>query len=350
MTLRTAFLITAVALGQTLLSAQTKPSQLTEAQIQAGLFTIRPDGQRGSSAVQTGNHLGADMSGTVYMAPCSTVGASDPGRAVSASATEVWQLSGKVLAISPDEASVEIGWQRIRRGGQNETSSPQSITLTLRRGERTTLEAIEVPAAGSCQARAGSLDVVFASVEEMLGTESVAFNGKKARVDGTATVSTGSQGELKSTVVARAGQSAPTTLQADLWLVRSAPGRVDETLHITSPVIAIPRQFAFNPVTIQTSTGALYVRVEGTVEVGTSPEGDRRFYFSANRTVNFAPTNRPPRDGARAVEGSTKTTVSMPKPDEVLSFEMPPLRIPGGETLPDRLSIRVRLTSVPMRK
>jgi hypothetical protein len=306
--------------------------------------------------MQTGSHIGADLAGTVYMAPCSTVGASDPGRAVSASATEVWQLSGKVLALSADEASVEIGWQRIRRGGQNEPSSQQSTTLTLKRGQRTTLETIEVPAAGSCQARAGSLDVVFASTEELLGRPdlTVVNGGEAAGADGGARVYTAkktSQGDITiSTAVARAGQPAPTTLHADLWLVRTAPGRVDETLHITSPVVSIPRQFAFNPVTIQTSTGALYVRVEGTVEVGTSPEGDRRFYFSANRTVNFAPTNRPPRDGARAVEGSTKTTVPMPKPDEVLSFEMPPLRIPGGETLPDRLSIRVRLTSVPMRK
>jgi hypothetical protein len=93
----------------------------------------------------------------------------------------------------------------------------------------------------------------------------------------------------------------------------------------------------------------LNVRVQGTIEVGTSAEGERRFYFSANRSISFAPTNRPPRDGAPLVEGSTKTTVPLPGPDEVLSFEMPALRIPGGAALPDRLSIRIRLTPVPMR-
>jgi hypothetical protein len=69
-----------------------------------------------------------------------------------------------------------------------------------------------------------------------------------------------------------------------------------------------------------------------------------------NRTVTFAPANRSARDTAPIVEGSTKTTVPMPGPDEVLSFEMPPLRIPGGATVPDRLSIRVRLTREPMQE
>jgi hypothetical protein len=156
------------------------------------------------------------------------------------------------------------------------------------------------------------------------------------------------QKEVKKIVVSRPGQ--PTMLSADLWLVRSAPGRADETLQITVPAMSVAQRFAFSPVSIQTGTGVLNVRVEGTVEVGTSAEGERRLYFSANRTVNFAPANRPARDSAPIVEGSTKTTVSMPGPDEVLSFEMPPLRVPGGQTLPDRLSIRVRLTPVPMRK
>jgi hypothetical protein len=33
------------------------------------------------------------------------------------------------------------------------------------------------------------------------------------------------------------------------------------------------------------------------------------------------------------MQGSTKTTVALPGPDEVLSFEMPPLRASDGVTL-----------------
>ena len=85
------------------------------------------------------------------------------------------------------------------------------------------------------------------------------------------------------------------------------------------------------------------VKVEGTVEAGQSPEGERRFHFTATRSVTSVTSARPTRDGKPIVEGSTKTTVALPGPDEVLSFEMPPLRTPEGVTLSDRLSVRVRL-------
>ena len=135
-----------------------------------------------------------------------------------------------------------------------------------------------------------------------------------------------------------------------MWLVRTVPGRADETLHLTSPVAPTPRRFAFPAVTIQTATGTLTVKVEGTVEAGVTPDGERRFHFAANRTVTFALTSRPGPAAAPIVEGSTKTTVPVPGPEEVIGFEMPPLRVPGGATLPDRLSIRVRLTSLPMQE
>jgi hypothetical protein len=92
------------------------------------------------------------------------------------------------------------------------------------------------------------------------------------------------------------------------------------------------------------------VLVQGTLETGLSPEGQPRLFFSANRSVTFAPAGRAARDTAPVVEGSTKTSVAMPGADDVLSFEMPPLQVPGRQSLPDRLSIRVRLTSQPMQE
>ena len=78
------------------------------------------------SAVQTGESVGADMAGLVYIAPCSSMGASNPGRPVSAFATDVWLMSGKVLELTDQQASVQVGWRRIRSGGQEE-SSPEQI-------------------------------------------------------------------------------------------------------------------------------------------------------------------------------------------------------------------------------
>jgi hypothetical protein len=33
----------------------------------------------------------------------------------------------------------------------------------------------------------------------------------------------------------------------------------------------------------------------------------------------------------------------MPGPEEVLSFEMPPIRLHGGVELPDRISVRLQI-------
>ena len=119
-----------------------------------------------------------------------------------------------------------------------------------------------------------------------------------------------------------------------MWLVRSTPGRADETLHITSQVVPIPVSYAFAPLTIQTATGTVTVKVEGTVETGQSPRGRTplSLHGNAERDIRDDGAARA-RTAKPTVEGSTKTTVALPGPDEVLSFEMPPLRTPEGVTL-----------------
>jgi hypothetical protein len=350
MTVLAAFVVAAILVGRTPSAAQTLPPGMNEPIVHVGVFITDADGRpAGGAATQTGERAGDDLAGTVYLAPCS-VGAANPGHPVSASRTDVWQLSGTVLELTADQATVQIGWQRLRRDGRDEAAAPQSLTVSLKRGDRSNLEKITVPASESCEARYASLDVVFATIQELFARSLTSRSGTPTAGAGRARVFSDSHGGVNSTSVARTGQSAPTILSADLWLVRTLPGRADETLHRTSPVLQVPRPFAFEPVTIQTATGTLTVKVEGTVEVGVTPEGQRRFHFAANRTVTFALTSRPGPAAAPMVEGSTKMTVPVPGPHEVLEFEMPPLRIPGGASLPDRLSIRVRLTSIPMQE
>jgi hypothetical protein len=370
MTLRIAFVAGAIALANAPASAQTPTWAPTpqsasrmvhQPMIQAGLFTVNPDGRGSGSAVQTGEHVGADLAGVVYIRPCGGIGASSLGRPVSAFATDVWMMSGKVLELTEQQASVHIGWRRVRRGGVEENSPEQSITLTLKRGERSTLETMAVPAAGSCEARNMSLDVVFASRQELYGISAAEYaggsRGSAGAGSGTGAGSSSAagggsgyvRGGTSSLAVRKTGEPAREKLSADLWLVRSTPGRADETLHITSQIIPIPVSYAFAPLTIDTAAGSVTVKVEGTVEVGESSEGERRVHFTATRSVTSSTSNRPARDARPVVEGSTKTTVALPGPDEVLSFEMPPLRTADGVTLPDRLSIRVRVAPSPIR-
>lgn len=374
MTCRITTLIGALALASSAAAAQTPAAPVNQPIVHSGLFGIRADGRVSGYAVQTGEHIGADMAGIVYMSPCSGMGASNPGRPVSAFATDVWLMSGKVLELTDDQALVQIGWRRIRSGGQEDSSPEQSATLTLKRGERNTLESITVPASGSCEASKASLDVVFASRPELYGKSAADFAGRgrvvsRARAGGgsgsggasgsespasgggSGSGGSGSGGgaSVRNGIVSAAGGkvafTAPDRLNADLWLVRTTPGLADETLHTTAQVVAFPMAYTFAPVTIQTATGSVTVKVEGTVETGQAPDGERRFHFTATRSVMSVTSARPARDGKPIVEGSTKTTVALPGSDEVLSFEMPPLKTPEGVTLPDRLSIRVRVAS-----
>ena len=319
--------------------------------VHSGLFIMRPDGKHSGSAVQTGQKVGDDLGGTLYMSPCDGIGAARPGRQISAFATDVWQMSGKVLELNDQLASVQIGWKRLRRAGQDESSAEQVTTLTLKRGERFTIENVNAPASGSCDARSVQLDVVFASRQELSGIRAEQFvdaaggGTGRAAAGGRGINMGGGGGAVSVGTQKTGGHPFLERLNAELWLVRSTPGRADETLHVTSQVMPIPSPFAFAPMTIQTSTGSLSIKVEGTIEAGLTSDGDRKFHFTARRTTTTLTSNRPARDDKPVVEGSTKTTVGMPGPEEVLSFEMPPLRTAEGVTLPDRLSIRVRLSS-----
>jgi hypothetical protein len=348
MTQQISFLIGTLLLLQVYPSAQNRPD-MNEPSVQAGIVTLRPDGNVGSSAMLTGDRAGADLAGTVYLAPCSTVGAADFPRPVSAAATEVWQLSGKILELNSDQASIQVTWQRTRRDGRDEPSLPQSLTLTLKRGQRSALESISLPATGSCAERKASLDVAFLSRSGLYSSGAGATVFNSVRADGSQGRVYTSRTSGTSVFVRSTDQPAPAELTADLWLVRSTPGRADETLHLTMPVQAMPQPFAFAPMTIQTPSGAIAVKIEGTLEIGRASDGDRRFYFSATRTVTRSSSGQPARD-ATVVESSLKMTVTMPGPEEVLSFDMPQIRMPGGAAVPDQLSIRVKLTPVSMRE
>lgn len=353
---RLALLTAAIALAPVSAWAQA-PTRATKPIIYSGLFAIRPDGSSSSFASQTGEDVGADLGGTLYLSPCNSMGAAGGGREVSAFATDIWLMSGRVLELTDQYASVHVGWKRTRRNGLDETSPEQSVTLTLKRGERHNIETISVPATGSCDARTASLDVVFGSRQQLTGiTDEADARGGGRSSAGAAGTGYAQGGRARAgsgggaLTLGASGVTSPQLerLTADLWLVRSTPGQPDETQHLASQLIPMPVAYSFPPVTIQTAAGPITIKVEGTMEAGLSPDGQRRFHFSAGRTVTSSTSTRPARDPKPLVEGSNKVTFAIPEGDEVLAFEMPPLRTPDGTTLPDRLSIRVRISRSPL--
>ena len=98
--------------------------------------------------------------------------------------------------------------------------------------------------------------------------------------------------------------------------------------------------FAFTPFTIETAAGPIGVQINGSLQV-TSERGSAELVFTAVRDVKYA-TSDSNRDLTRT--GSSTTRNPMPGPDEVLSFELPPIRMPNGNsTLSDQYSVRLRI-------
>jgi len=103
-------------------------------------------------------------------------------------------------------------------------------------------------------------------------------------------------------------------------------------------------QFAFAPVSIETSGGAVTLQVTGLFRVTTDESGAQRLVFITTRSVRFAPAAGAKRDTPPSTTGTSTTTNPMPGPDDVLSFEMPPVRVAnGGPAVPDQFSVRVRV-------
>jgi hypothetical protein len=97
-------------------------------------------------------------------------------------------------------------------------------------------------------------------------------------------------------------------------------------------------QFTLPPFAVDTPAGSAMVALTGSLMVGNASDGAPTLKVTIRRTVT-------PAAGASFQAGfSTSGTVqSMPRRGEVVSFEMPPIKI-GGADLPDRFSLRVRMT------
>jgi hypothetical protein len=142
--------------------------------------------------------------------------------------------------------------------------------------------------------------------------------------------------------------SSDSSYDVELWLVHQPATGAERVVHVKPSFKGDWFQFTFLPLRIDTPRGTLHVEVGGALTVTTGTSGDRQLTFSTKRSVVFQQAGAEGNDVRKAeASGGGETKMPMPGPTEVLSFEMPPLQIPtGGPPLPDRLSVRVRLTPV----
>jgi hypothetical protein len=344
--------------GAAAVSAQTPAP---EPIVQIGVFGYQADGTNTGAAYDTEPSLES----VVYVgSTLCQVGAGH--RPAPTYATHAWRFSGRVLSKTAEEAVVQLTWQRVIEGAAPAGTPEASVQLTLRAGDRVPLDTAAPQSQSSCSVTSAVFEARY--MPRRFGAHSITVGPSGVRVGasgvgrtsggGGATRGTGGgtdTGAATSGVSATGGgvrihatdpglkpgeRAGERLFEVNLWLVHKAPGKADEVLHQVLRAGAEGAAFAFAPVSVDTSHGPIMVQIAGSFVF----PARQRLVFTTNRRVTRARTDQPARDRTKFVEGNSVTAKEMPGPDDVLSFEMPPVLSEKGEpALPDQFSVRVRI-------
>lgn len=292
--------------------------------VQVGVFGYRADGAGASAAYDTEPSLDSRVftSGTLCQ-----VGAGY--RQAPAWAIHGWRFSGRLLTKTAEEAVVELTWQRLLDSGHDARSPENAVRLTLRAGERVTLDSAAASAASPCSLHA------FFEARYTPRLSSPAAGSHARGVDGT--------GVGGSTVrAAAAGLLAEETrrggsrMHVDLWLVHTLPDGKEETIHERVQAADEGTDFGFAPITLVTSRGPVVVQIGGSFGIAQG-----QLTFVTTRTVKYRFHSA--HGGESETQGTGRTVTAMPTADEVLAFELPPIPSPGSADLPNQLAVRLRI-------
>lgn len=247
-------------------------------------------------------------------------------------ATDAWRFSWSPVRTSEDTAVIQLDWQRVLDTRQPVTAPGGSVQLTLRWGEKVVLDTL----AGHLPSGCGAQSMTF---EARYGIHPMRAR-LRGNADGNAARPRASQ--TAPPEWARAGaQWFKRAFQVNLWFVRSVAGKPDEVL--AQPVLATIKTgtFDFAPVRINVADGTIVVEVSGSFSIDNDGNGDR-LTFVTERRAAWQPlqTNR---DRTPDLHGGSRTTIPLPGPEEVVSFEMPPIRFSGRPALPDQFAVRVQI-------
>jgi hypothetical protein len=334
-------------IGQATQTASKPPSP---AVLQVGVFSYGPDGKPQAAAYETS--LASES--FQYIAGCEIGGGNRP---VPDRATDAWRVSGNVERLNEEEAVVRVDWQRVRAAGTTATSPGGSIHLTLHPGDRVPLDSANPDPTVGCGGRTIGFEARFESRPGWMIVpgrgplnESPAITVMRG---GGAGIGAGSGSGMGATASnAGGGIRLPKTevterreFSADLWLVKTDAQNDKPEFNMQGLALQNVKgrtSFAFSPFTIDTPGGPIAVQIMGSMEM-TTARGPSELVFTTQRTVRFG-TGGPNRDAISTSSGSSTTRNPWPAADDVLSFELPPIRMPNSmATIPDQYSVRVRI-------
>jgi hypothetical protein len=313
--------------------------------VRIGVFMQQPDGTLGGFAGYGSGSDGLAFSTLIWFANgrCS-FGAEDLEESPPVppeSATDAWAIRGQVTNLAAEHASVQLEWRRLRTAGAPVDGAWASRPLTLPVNQLVAIESLGQASDERCPASV-TFGARFAPRFDPSRQQAAAAAGTGGGIGsgGGRGTGTGSGGAVR---VGTKPTVPPYT--AELWLVHSVPGKPDTVLPLKVPVIGGSAAFSFTPVRFAATGGTFAVTVSGRLRVlQTNDPQVRTYTLAADRAATFTPSNRPSRDPVEpGLEGRASSSGVLPKPDDVVAFEMPPLKVAGAPSVPDRFAIRLRL-------
>ena len=308
-------------------AASAQPSTDAQPTVEIGLFGYNVEGTSTSAAWDNEPSL----SSTVYAnGTLCRVGAGD--RTPPPDAAHAWKFSGSIVSKTADEVVLQLRWQRLLDRGQAVAGPVHDVQLTLRKGERVALDSV-IPESSACSSATAAFEVRYGP--RLWGKTTIVRPGAGADRRPSESASGGAAASGK----VAAGPRSPVSLtQVDLWLVHQVPGQPEAVFHQVVRPQQNQAEFAFAPVTITTPSGQANVHVTGSLRVSPS----RQLIFFTNRRVSYPGQA----DSATNTSGAGKIVRDIPSTEEVISFNMPPIRTAGTPAaLPDQFSIRFRTSS-----
>jgi hypothetical protein len=310
----------------------------SEPRVQVGLFSHRLDGSFAAAAFDDGPELDSTLS----VHDCST-GAGTGERQIP-DATDIWRFTGKVLSADNERAVVQLNWRRMLAQGKKTSGNEASVQLTVRNGQSVTLD----QPGPSCP----TMNITFEVRYGPRPFDGIRTSGVTAPMSGIVRGSISKRSELPgSTGVtgsapdpAASPEAVPSkrTFNVDLWIVHAIPGQADQAIHPQLRINENGGQFSLAPLRVKTATGVSTVEISGSLQVVVANGSEERLVFRTARRVTPAAVGAAAADPAHDIVGTSTVVNRLPGPDDVVSYEMPPIQI-GSETLPDRFSIRVKI-------
>jgi hypothetical protein len=359
-------------LAALLLAGQSQTVQhgrVNEPIVQVGLFSYHADGTAAGSAFGTSDRLES-----IVFASASLCQLGAGFRDLPATAAHAWKFTGRVVSATSESAVVQLEWQRTMNEGADVSEAPTSVQLTLKAGDRVLLDSVAPQTTRGCSVTSAGFEARYVARSAGLRHQFTPWAGGGGAGTGIGTgAGTGTGGGFRtgsssgtgsgsgsgggapaagaggralsgSRVLGVPGENLdPDSLNVELWLVRSVPGSEDRSLYQALRSSREGAMFAFAPVPVTTPEGVIGVQVSGSFSVQGGGDGDR-LIFVVNRRVSYSAAGAELRDRSAEGGNSGRIVRRMPRPDEVLSFELPQLEAAHGHSaVPDRFSVRVRI-------